>query len=121
MADWSWGPAVDEGGPHCSGMLQRSPRILHPSSRVRKFSSALLMDTSPKTRAPWSHGDFRWLFLGLHIFRQEKPSIGARRTRLNTAKDEKISSRSIVFQYGRGGVVERRLTEQKALGSEEHG
>lgn len=41
------------------------------------------------------------------MFRQDEPSIGARRTRLNTAKDEKISSRSIIFQSA--GYLQRTV------------
>lgn len=49
-------------------------------------------------------------FLGPYMFRGERPNIGVSRTRLNTAKDEKMSSRSILCaedgrKVGRAGWV----------------
>lgn len=42
------------------------------------------------------NGDFRIRFAGEHNQFGQRPSIGATMTRLKTAKDEKINSRSIV-------------------------
>lgn len=55
---------------------------------------------------PRNQLDFDLRLLVRRQLRREKPSIGGRRMRLNTAKDEKISSRSMFWLMGAGRARE---------------
>lgn len=56
-------------------------------------------------KPPRDQGALRLRFLGRRGSRGERPSIGVRRTRLNTAKDEKMSSRSMFGELWRAEIL----------------